>query len=198
MVEERQSLFDGETLDGWFATGLPDRWTVTDECIHLANPGNGSFLCTNGYYDDFTFAFEYRHAPDCNSGVYFRWSELTDRATGMEIQILDTHDRDDVPPRAECGGLYDMVPPAVDATKPAGEWNDMRIRCTGPSIVAELNGRTTVDVNIDDWDTPGQNPDGSENKFTNHAMGSLPRRGRLGLQDHGGQIWFRNLTLQEQ
>ncbi len=190
-----EPIFDGESLDGWFATGLPDRWTVSDGCIHLERPGNGSFLCRENYYGDFHVRFEYRHEPECNSGVYFRWSELTDRATGMEIQILDTHERDNVPPQAECGALYDMVAPAVDATRPAGEWNQMELRCEGSMIKSSLNGETTVDVDIDEWTTPGENPDGTENKFTGYAMTDLPRRGRLGLQDHGGQIWFRNLEL---
>ncbi len=197
MSGEQRSLFDGESLDGWFATGVPGPWDVADDCILLAEPGNGSFLCTEEYFDNFEFTFEYNHEPGCNSGVYFRWSELTDRATGMEIQILDTHDRDDVPPKAECGALYDLAAPENVETRPAGEWNQMCIRCDGPRIRAELNGATTIDVDIDAWDTPGANPDGTENKFTNHAMGELPRRGRLGLQDHGGRIRFRNLQLRE-
>ena len=196
MPDDWRSLFNGEDLDGWFATSLPGRWTVEDGCISLSDPQGGSFLCTEAYFDDFDFDFEYNHEPECNSGVYFRWSELTDRATGMEIQILDTYDADDVPPTAECGALYDMAAPEVDATKPAGEWNHMRITCDGPTIRAELNGETTVDVDIDDWDTPGENPDGTDHKF-GYAMCELPRRGRLGLQDHGGRIRFRNLRIRE-
>ena len=194
---EWRVLFDGATLDGWFSTGFTGDWTVTDECIALENPRGGSFLCTEEYFENFDFTFEYRHEPNCNSGIYFRWSELTDRQTGMEIQILDTHNRDDVDPRHECGALYDMAPAEVGATKPAGEWNRMRLTCDGPTIGAELNGETTVDVDITEWDTPGENPDGTENKFTDYAMRDLPRRGRIGLQDHGGRVRFRDLRVRE-
>lgn len=192
----RRSLFDGETLDGWFSTGFIDSWTVTDGCLDLNNPSGWSFLCTHEYFDDFVFEADYNHEPGCNSGIYFRWSELTDIQTGMEIQIIDSHTRE-LPSQADCGALYDMAAPESEAWKPPGEWNRLRLTCDGPNIKAELNGETTIDVDINDWDTPGQNPDGSENKFTDYAMGDLPRRGRLGIQDHGDRIRFRNLEVTE-
>lgn len=197
MPGEWQDLFDGESLDDWFSTGFIEPWTVEDGCIALEDPGNGSFLCHEGYFEDFDFEFEYNHEPGCNSGVYFRWSELTDRQTGMEIQILDTAEREDTPPQAVTGALYDMAAPESDPGSAPGEWHRMRITCDGPRISATVDGETTIDVDIDDWETPGENPDGTENKFTGYAMKDLPRRGRFGLQDHGGRIRFRNLRLRE-
>lgn len=193
---EWRELFDGDSLDGWFSTGFVDGWSTDDGCLILEEPSGGSFLCTTEYFDDFVFDFEYEHEPGCNSGVYFRWSELTDRQTGMEIQIIDSHSRD-LPPKARCGALYDMAAPEAEPWNPPGEWNRMRLTCDGPTIRVQLNGETTIDVDIGEWDVPGRNPDGTENKFTDHAMADLPRRGRLGLQDHGDRIRFRNLRIAE-
>ena len=70
----------------------------------------------------------------------------------------------------------------------------MVISAKGPMIKVELNGQTVVDVNIDDWKTGNQNPDGSKNKFKT-ALKDLPRNNHLGIQYHGHPVWYRNLSV---
>ena len=86
------------------------------------------------------------------------------------------------------------MPPKVNAVNPAGEWNTCVLTCDGPHIRVELNGKVVQDLNIDDWDTPNKNPDGSKNKFRT-ALKDFKRTGHVGLQDHGAAIAFRNVKI---
>jgi hypothetical protein len=51
-------------------------------------------------------------------------------------------------------------------------------------------------MNLDDWTEAHQNPDGTANKF-DVAYKDLPRSGYIGLQDHGGKVWYRNIRIKE-
>jgi len=162
------------------------------KCLAL----KGGYLATEAQFEDFELQLEYRTLPDVNSGVFFRWSHLADPVhTGLEIQILDTYDKTDLG-NHDSGALYDLVPPKVNAVTPAGEWNTLHLKCQGPSIECDLNGQRVLDVDIDAFDTVGVNPDGGPNKFK-YAWKTMPRRGHIGLQDHNGVIWFRNLCVCE-
>lgn len=87
-----------------------------------------------------------------------------------------------------------MMAPSEIACNPPGEWNNMKIRAEGPQIKVEHNGIEVVNVNINDWDQPGVNPDGSENKFK-YAWKDMPQKGHIGLQDHNGVLWFREIKI---
>jgi len=194
MSDEWAKLFDGETLEGWSATVDEGNWVVDDGSI-LCRGESGGMLYSHGTYEDFDLDLEFRIAEDVNSGVFFRWSDLDDHVhTGLEIQILDPVV--EAPPKHACGALYDLVAPSTDATKPAGEWNRLELTCDGSIIQESLNGERVIDVDIDRWIRPGKNPDGTENKFEN-AWANMPRRGHIGLQDHGGRVWFRNVRIRE-
>jgi hypothetical protein len=58
----------------------------------------------------------------------------------------------------------------------------------------KLNGETIVEANLDDWTEAGKNPDGSKNKYV-IAYKGLIRKGFIGLQDHGGKVWYRNIKI---
>ncbi|MBN1673350.1 MAG: DUF1080 domain-containing protein [Kiritimatiellae bacterium] len=195
-MSETRELFNGKDLTGWKATGNPGAWGVEDGMIKCT-PAKGGNLCTEAQYGDFELTLEYKTEPKVNSGVFFRISDLKDCVhTGLEIQILDTHGKTELGAH-DSGALYDMLAPKVNAVKPAGEWNTMRIMANGPKMEIDLNGRRVVEASIDDWNTPGKNPDGTPNKFVKHAWKDLPKRGHIGLQDHNGVIWFRNIRLRE-
>jgi hypothetical protein len=196
MADEWSDLFDGESLDGWSATGNPDAWLVDDGCIHCTGDGGG-YLYSYPTFEDFDLTLEFRIDDGVNSGVFFRWSNLAQPVqTGMEIQILDTHGTEELDSH-DCGALYDMVPPASDAVKPAGEWNRLELSCRGHRVQETLNGEEVLDVDLSNWDVPGENPDGSSNKF-DHAWADMPRRGHLGLQDHDGAVWFRDIRVRDE
>ena len=77
-----QSLFDGETLNGWEQHSGEAKYTVEDGCIvgtSVPDTGN-SFLCTTEEYGDFIFECWWKVDPVLNSGIQFR-SEFFDEDT---------------------------------------------------------------------------------------------------------------------
>ncbi|MFB6135415.1 MAG: DUF1080 domain-containing protein [Halobacteriaceae archaeon] len=187
-------LFDGESLDGWGTVGDADSWSVADGCI-VCGGGDGGYLHTERRFEDFDLEVEFEMTEGANSGVFVRWSDLSNPVhTGLELQILDT--AGEPQDRHSCGALYDMVAPAADAARPPGEWNRMAVTCEGSTLRETLNGTRVVDADLSRWDTPGENPDGTENKFEN-AWAEMPRRGHVGLQDHGDEVRFRSVRVRE-
>lgn len=191
--ESWRLLFDGKTLNGWQATGKPEGWAVSDEAI-LCTVQKGRYLYTVEQFEDYELALEFKIAPKTNSGIFVRWSDLTDPVhTGIEIQILDSYGAEQLGTHT-CGAIYDMVPPSDPAFRPAGEWNQVLVTCDGPLVSVTLNGKRIAEMDAERWKEAGRNPDGSENKFK-YAWATMPRRGHIGLQDHGGKVWFRNIKL---
>lgn len=198
LTEEEQKqgfrlLFDGETLAGWQATRQPEGWLAQDGFI-VCTGGTKGYLHTEEQFENFVLQLEYRTKPGVNSGVFFRWTDLQDPVnTGLEMQILDTFDQQQLDKHSS-GALYDLIAPSANAVRPAGEWNRIRIRCEAAQISLELNGTVVVRADIDQWSTAGQNPDGTANKFK-YAWRDRPRKGHIGLQDHGGYAEFRNIAI---
>jgi hypothetical protein len=187
------SLFDGKTLTGWAATGSDEGWTVDDGAI-LCTVKGGGYLYTLEQYENFVLSVDFKIDAGVNSGIFFRWSDLSDAVhTGIEIQILDTYGREN-PGKHDCGAIYELVAPSKQTCKPAGEWNTNVSACNDNLITVELNGEKIAEMDVDQWTTPGMNPDGTKNKFK-YAWKDMPRKGHIGLQDHGGKVWFRNIKL---
>ena len=169
------SLFDGETLNGWGATGKAEGWVIDDGSI-LCTVQGGKYLYTEQQYDNFILALDYKTEPKVNSGIFIRWADLDDPVqSGLEIQILDTHGKAPTT-NHDCGALYDALGPTRNTCKPAGEWNTMTITCDGSIVAVTLNDEEIVRADLDDWDTPHKNPDGSRNKFS-IALKDFPRGG---------------------
>lgn len=187
------SLFDGESLSGWDATGSSDGWIVADGSI-LCTVQGGKYLYTEARYDNFILDIDFKTEPNVNSGIFVRWADLDDAVqSGLEIQILDTHGKEPAG-NHDCGALYDALGPTRNTCRPAGEWNQMRITCDGSLVAVTLNGEEIVRADLDLWDTAHENPDGSRNKFR-IPLKDFPREGHIGIQDHGGKIWCRNIKV---
>ncbi len=184
-------LFDGSNLDQW--TCKPGGWEVKDGSMVLNKKGGWAW--SKEAYGDFTLELEFNVTPKCNSGVFIRTNPKNPVQGGFEIQVLDSHGKAKVG-KHDCGAFYDAVPPKVNAVKPAGEWNKMVITWKGALLKVELNGQLIIDLNIDEWDTARQNPDGSKNKFKT-ALKDLPRTGHIGFQDHGKPVSYRNVRIKK-
>ena len=187
------SLFNGKDLSNW-TPKKAGAWEVKDGLLQpSAKPGG--YIWADGSYENFELELEFKMSKRCNSGVFFRTDPNNPVQGGFEIQILDSHGRAKVG-KHDCGALYDAQSPSSNPTKPAGEWNQIKLTVNGASVKVVLNGKQVVDADLDQWTTPRKNPDGSRNKFRT-ALKDLPRAGSIGLQYHGQPVWFKNLKLKK-
>lgn len=189
-------LFDGKTTDGWLdSKEKPVAASHVKEGALNPHPCN-YMLVHKEVYDNFKLSLDFKISRKCNSGVFIRTFPLKPREgkdvgfNGLEVAIDDTttsgfHDT---------GALYDLVKPSKNAMKPAGEWNQMLITCDKNMIRVEVNGALVTSTDLDRWTTANKRPDGSDHKF-DVAYKDHPRKGYIGLQDHGSDVWYKNIKL---
>jgi hypothetical protein len=189
-------LFDGRSLDGWTTSSqTPSRRPVENAAINPHQCG-GYMMIHQQPWSDFALALDFKISPGCNSGVFVRTWPLTTRPgkdvgyNGIEVAIDDTagagyHDT---------GAIYDLVKPDTNAMRPAGQWNHLIVTCAKNLIWVELNGAKVNRIDLDQWTEKNKRPDGTGHKF-DVAYQNHPRRGYIGLQDHGADCWFKNIKL---
>lgn len=158
------------------------------------------YLWTKEKFSDFELSLEYKLSPGANSGIFYRTDKDNPVHGGFEIQLMDNEgfqkkSNKVLPPRKLNASFYDGVAPKGDYSKPVGQWNRCKLVCRGPEVSFRLNGKLAFEINLDDWKEAGKNPDGSENKFKT-ALKDLPRKGRIGFQNHGQVVWFRNVSIE--
>lgn len=185
-----ENLFDGKSLANWQRIGQKkDIWSVADGLLVMGGEGGG-WLATPKDYSDFEFELEFLLTSDSNSGVYLRAPADASHIsrTGMEIQILDDFHAKyaKVQPWQRTGSIYHVAAAKTGHLKPAGEWNEMKIRAVGPHVTISLNGATIVDDRID------KHPE-----LNAEHTGLARKSGRIGLQSHNGVVKFRNVRVRE-
>jgi len=164
-------------------------WEMNDGIL---SANGGGYIWTKQRYGDFILDIEFKLADETNSGVFIRTGDLSDAVqTGLEVQI---HETTDGSPRGQCGAIYDAMAPSEIAVKEPGKWNRYIITCIDNMIYVVLNGQHIITMDLNRWDTPHKNPDGSKNKFRT-ALKDMPRQGHIGLQYHGHPIWYRNMKI---
>jgi hypothetical protein len=198
-----QPLFDGKTTHGWHSYLKPTAepaWQVVDGALQLdpQAPGQGD-LVTDGEYENFELQLEWKISPGGNSGLIFGVHEdPTFRATydtGIEMQVLDNKGAEDNKKANHlAGSLYDMQAPAKDVAKPAGEWNLVKLRKQNGHLTFWLNNAKIVDVQMGSPEWKALVENSKFKTWTN--FGAYPK-GHIALQDHGHQVAFRAITLEQ-
>jgi len=170
-----QSLFDGKTLDGWRLRDPKARmgWAVVDGDLAVVEPKGNADLVSEKTFQDMKLHVEVNVAPQSNSGIYLRGR--------YEIQILD--DPTKVTESHGMGALYSRIPAALDATRPAGEWQAFDITLVGRRLTVVLNGKTIIDHAEIEGITGG-----AINPFEDEP-------GPLMLQGDHGKVRFRNILV---
>ncbi|MCZ6597940.1 MAG: DUF1080 domain-containing protein [Planctomycetota bacterium] len=191
-------LFDGETTDGWTSHGgdaFPERgWSVESGCLRHVHGAGGGDIVTTELFEDFELEFEWKVAAHANSGVKYRVPESETRRgmLGPEYQILDAAVGVDA--KHESGSLYDVIAPAGRSLAPVGRFNHSRIVVRGDAIEHWLNGRKVVDATI--GSAPWREAIAAS-KFAQTPEFATPKRGHIGFQDHGDEVWFRSIKLRD-
>ena len=182
-------LFNGKNLNGWNAK--PNGWAVENGVL-TRKPKSG-YIWTEKVYGDFVLDVEVKVSQRCNSGIFIRTDPKNAVQGGFEIQVMDTTGKKKLG-KHDNGAFYDALAPSANPAKPLGKWNRFVITCKGSKITVSINGIQVVKGELDKWTTGNKNPDGSRNKFKT-ALKDLPREGHIGFQDHGQDVWYRNIYL---
>ena len=166
-------LFNGRDLAGWKARtpGGPNGWKVVDG-VYVNTPPSTDILTEQEFYD-FDLHVEVKPAARTNSGLYLR--------DIYEVQILNSYGQ----PVGEnvCGALYRRIAPAVNACRPAGEWQTFDVTFVGRRLTVVHNGRRLHDA-VD------VGPLG-----TGNAGKRADAPGPLRLQGDHQEVSFRNIRI---
>lgn len=196
-------LFDGKTTDGWRnykKDKISEGWKVQDGALVRADKGAGDIV-TADEYGSFELSIEYKITEAGNSGIMFHVSEDGGAPwhSGPEIQVQDNVKGHD-PQKA--GWLYQLYEPKPgfmektqpDATRPAGEWNQMQIRITPVQSEINMNGvrYVTFTKGNKDWDDRV-----AKSKFAKMEKFGKNTKGHICLQDHNDVVAYRNIKIRE-
>jgi hypothetical protein len=192
-------LFDGKSTQGWHAfqkkTFPAKGWIVEDGWLHGLGQGGGDIL-SDGEYDQFELQWEWKLASGGNSGLKYFVLETRKTALGHEYQMLDDALNPDGKVAAGkhvTASFYDVLKPTVSPpTRPMGEINQSRILVRGNHIEHWLNGSKVLEY---DCGSPAVQAAVAESKFKNVPGFGNCVKGHILLQDHGSNVWFRDLKL---
>lgn len=198
-------LFDGTTIQGWHKYGggpVGKGWKVSGGAIHY-NPSekDGIDIVTDQEFENFDLKLEWKVSQGANSGIMFYVNEDTSKykapwLTGPEMQVLDNiKAEDNKKPNHLAGSLYDLIGTVADSKPaPVGEWNRAEIKCVNGKLDMYLNGVQTVSTTMwnDNWKKLVAN-----SKFRSMPGFAAFRKGHIDLQDHGYDVWFRNIKIRK-
>ena len=192
-------LFNGTDLTGWRAYQNKDIdcWDIQDGAIHCKDTTatkRGDIVSTEKY-DNYELAFDWKISPGGNSGVIYRASEDNDAPylSGPEYQVIDNDGyKGGLTELQKAAANYDMHAVTEKVLKPVGEWNSGKIVVNGNHCEHWLNGVKVVDYDFqsDDWKARK-----SKSKWKDVAPYGMTTKGHIDLQDHGHEVWYRNIMI---
>lgn len=203
-------LFDGKTLDGWKRYGadsIGPLWSVKDGVIVCSGEGLGEgtknvggSLMTIRQFGNFELMVDWKVTTGGNSGILYHVNEKpefsTDYATGPEYQLIDDAGyKDPLKDAQKSGSNYDMyAAPANKKLNAPGEWNTARIVYKDGHVEHYLNGEKTVefDEGSDDYKERYK-----KSKWVEFPGWNTFKSGSISLQDHGANVYFRNIKVKQ-
>jgi len=193
-------LFDGKTTAGWRGFRqkvMPAGWKAIDGA--LTRDSAATDIVSLEEFSNFELTIEWKIAAGANSGIFYRVVE-DDRdqemwMAGPEYQVIDDLGyQGPLKPTQKTGANYDLHPPSQNAVRPAGEWNTTRIVVNGAHVEHWLNERQVVEYEL--WSEAWEKLVAAS-KFKDHPRYARARSGRIGLQDHGDWVAYRNIRIRE-
>lgn len=212
-------LFAGDALSGWRGYNkdlVPSRWIIDDGSIKFngsgageAQAGDGGDLIFAYKFKNFELSIDWKVAEGTNSGILYLGQEIKDQPvyiSAPESQVLDNERHPDaklgVDGNRQSSSLYDMIPAKPQNAKPAGEWNNTKITVYKGTVIHEQNGEVVLEYHL--W-TPQWTELLQASKFSKEKWplafallnncGGDEHSGYIALQDHGDDVWFRNIKI---
>ena len=210
---------------GYGKDNVPSRWTVEDGCIKFSGTGTGEGQTGEGgdlifahKFKNFQLELEWKISKGGNSGILYLAQEVKEYGadgnamwapiyiSSPEYQVLDNGNHPDaqlgVDGNRQSASLYDMIPAKPQNQNPYGEWNTAKIMVYKGTVVHGQNGANVVEYHL--W-TPQWTEMLQASKFSQEKWplafellnncGGENHEGYIGLQDHGDDVWYRNIRV---
>ena len=209
---------------GYGKDKAPSRWTVEDGAIKFngsgggeAQTGEGGDLIFAKKFKNFELEMEWKVSKGGNSGIFYLAQEVTTQKDGKtkyepiyiscpEYQVLDNTNHPDaklgVDGNRQSASLYDMIPAVPQNQNPFGEWNKAKIMVYKGTVVHGQNDKNVVEYHLwtPQWTEMLENSKFSPEKWPLafellNNCGGDNHEGYIGFQDHGDDVWFRNIRV---
>lgn len=204
-------MFDGKTTSGWRGynkTAFPDSgWTVDNGTLRCVASGmgeaggKGGDILYDTKFQDFDLKVEWKISQGGNSGIFYLAQEIPNEPvwkSACEMQVLDNIGHPDArlgkDGNRQAGSLYDLIPAVPQNAKPVGEWNQAEILVYQGTVVHFQNGQKVLEYHIG---TPDWNKMIKGSKFKDFPEFGKYKPGFISLQDHGNDVWYRNIKIKK-
>jgi hypothetical protein len=201
-------LFDGRTTNGWHSYNkktIGGAWKAENGALRIdasakaAQPASGGDIVTQDEYENFDLKLQWKISKGGNSGVLFLIKESPkyeeSYVTGPEMQVLDNDGHPDGKiHKHRAGDLYDLIASSSEPVHAVGEWNDVEIKLDHARLDLFVNGVRVVSTTMWDanWDALVKG-----SKFAAMPGFAKSKTGHIDLQDHGFDVWFRNIKIRK-
>lgn len=203
-------LFDGKSTAGWhkYGGGAPgEGWIIDQGALRLNadkkegwQTKGGGDIVSDAEFTNFHLQLDWKIDTCGNSGIIFNVIEDTAMYkyvwhTGPEMQVLDNKCHPDAKIiKHRAGDLYDLISSSKEMVKPALEWNHAEIVSNAGVLDLYLNGEKVVSTKINDaaWKKLI-----AGSKFKSMKGFGALAKGRIALQDHGNNVWYKNIKIKE-
>jgi hypothetical protein len=201
--------FDGQSLDNWATnagSGQANKWVVgraklssndpkqlenvggTGQMINMSpEHGASQDIYSKAKFGDCRIELEVMVPKESNSGIYLMGE--------YEVQVLDSYGHEQMN-NGDMGAIYDAAPPAINASKRPGEWQQYVIEWRAPKfgaggkkvkdaefLLVELNGKVLHKNVAMGGPTPGG------------LTGKEASEGPLMFQGNHGPVAYRNIVV---
>ena len=209
---------------GYGKDEVPTRWSIDDGCLKFSGTGTGEGQQGDGgdiifahKFKNFELSFDWKVSKGGNSVVFYLIQEVTTEKDGEtilepsyisapEYQILDNANHPDAKlgkdGNRQSASLYDMIPAVPQNQNAYEQWNEGKILVYKGTVVHSQNGENVLEYHLwtQQWTDMLQASKFSQEKWPLafellNNCGGENHVGYIGLQDHGDDVWYRNIRI---